>query len=183
MNDPFRVYHNVGPDGYPPEWHQTVKHLVREQSGHRCERCGHPYRVGEMGDGEWTPCDERCHHGGPMRAWTTEGWVDFDPTPEACGSAVYAIGKAEARYRILTVHHLNGVKADCRWWNLAALCQRCHLRVQRVVVMERVYPWEHTEWFKPHAAGWYAWAFLGEELTRAQTLARLDELLALERVA
>lgn len=27
----------------------------------------------------------------------------------------------------LTVHHKNGVKADCRPENLVALCQRCHL--------------------------------------------------------
>lgn len=31
---------------------------------------------------------------------------------------------------VLTVHHLNRNKADCRWENLVALCQRCHLRIQ-----------------------------------------------------
>jgi hypothetical protein len=31
---------------------------------------------------------------------------------------------------VLTVHHLNGIKADCRTENLVALCQRCHLRIQ-----------------------------------------------------
>lgn len=30
----------------------------------------------------------------------------------------------------LTVHHLNGDKADCRYENLLACCQRCHLRIQ-----------------------------------------------------
>ena len=33
-------------------------------------------------------------------------------------------------YYILTVHHINGNKADCRDENLIALCQRCHLREQ-----------------------------------------------------
>ena len=28
----------------------------------------------------------------------------------------------------LTVHHFDGDKANCEWWNLMALCQRCHLR-------------------------------------------------------
>ncbi len=88
-----------------------------------------------------------------------------------------------ARWRILTVHHLNGVKADCRWWNLAALCQRCHLTIQGRVVMDRAFILEHTDWMKPHAAGFYADKYLGEQLTREQTLARLDELLALERLA
>lgn len=86
----------------------------------------------------------------------------------------------EAQWRILTVHHLNGIKADCRWWNLVSLCQRCHLEIQAKVHMERRYRHEHSEWFKPFVAGYYAWAFLGEELTEEQTRARLPELLALE---
>ena len=28
---------------------------------------------------------------------------------------------------MLTVHHLDGNKWNCELWNLAALCQRCHL--------------------------------------------------------
>ena len=35
----------------------------------------------------------------------------------------------------LTVHHLTGDKANMRWWNLAPLCQRCHLHIQGKVVM------------------------------------------------
>ena len=31
-----------------------------------------------------------------------------------------------ANGRVLTVHHLNMLKNDCRWQNLVALCQRCH---------------------------------------------------------
>ena len=46
--------------------------------------------------------------------------------------------------------------------------------------MERAYDREHSDWFKPYAAGWYAWRYLGEELDRDETMARLDELLALE---
>jgi hypothetical protein len=159
----YRVYETVGADGYPSEWHETVKHLVREQAGHRCVRCHHPYA---KGDGEWSGCDALCDHGPPTHLFGAFPFVAFG-----------------ARWRILTVHHLNGDKADCRWWNLAALCQRCHLRVQRVVVMDRVWPWPHSEWFRPYAAGWYAHAYLGEDLSRAEAVARVDELLALEQVA
>lgn len=84
----------------------------------------------------------------------------------------------------LTVHHLNGDKADCRWWNLLALCQRCHLSVQRRVDPER--PWvltDHSAWFRPYVAGFYARKYLGLELDRDQVLVRLDELLGLERRA
>ena len=175
----FRVYslEECG-DEYPLEWHRTVKHLVREQAGHRCVRCGHPYRTGEHGKGEWTPCDKRCRHGGPVRWSNGSSWEEYDGPDETI--AVYV----EAKWRILTVHHLLlGVdaKRDLRWWNLAALCQRCHLTIQGRVVMERIWPWPHSDWFKPYAAGWYAWIYLGEELTRDETMARLDELLALEQ--
>ena len=81
-------------------------------------------------------------------------------------------------WRILTVHHLDGVKANCRWWNLAALCQRCHLTIQGKVKMGQAYLYEHSEWFRPYVAGYYALTVLGEDLTRAEVDERLPELLA-----
>lgn len=56
----------------------------------------------------------------------------------------------------LTVHHLTGEKDNCRWWNLAPLCQRCHLQIQGKVIMHRPWLLEHSEWFKPYVAGYYA---------------------------
>lgn len=88
----------------------------------------------------------------------------------------------EAGY-MLTVHHLDLDKSNCRWWNLAALCQRCHLSIQARVQLERPWILEHTAWFKIYAAGWYAFTYLGENPTRAEAEERLEELLALERVA
>ena len=190
MNDLLRVYldpSEIAADGYPYAWRgirrlyeangappvwetgPAIKDLVRELAGYRCVRCGHPYPpeiTSLHPKGEWTPCDQNCTHGGELvetLRYNEDGMV------------------WEARWRILTTHHLNGVKHDCRWWNLAALCQRCHLAIQGRVVMDRVYVLEHSEWFKPYAAGWYASSYLGEELSREETMERLDELLALER--
>jgi hypothetical protein len=81
----------------------------------------------------------------------------------------------------LTVHHLDCDKSNVRWWNLLALCQRCHLYIQGKVVLTRPWVLSHSEWFKPYVAAWYAFRYLGEELTRDQTTARLDELLVIER--
>lgn len=81
-------------------------------------------------------------------------------------------------WRILTVHHLDGDKGNCRWWNLAALCQRCHLSIQGKVKMDQPYLWEHSEWFKPYVAGFYAFTVLGLDLSRAEVEERLPELLA-----
>lgn len=181
--------HECGEDGYPFAWHRPstgafwtmpspiafefpigvappIKDLVRAVAGHRCLRCGHPYRKGEhpLEDGQsWSPCDELCAHGGRLG-------IDLRFVDDAW----------QARARILTVHHLDEEKANCRWWNLAALCQRCHLRMQRTVVMDRPYHFEHSAWFRPFAAGFYAFKYLGHDLDREQTLARLDELLKLE---
>lgn len=80
--------------------------------------------------------------------------------------------------RCLTVHHLDGDKANCRWWNIPALCQKCHLQVQAKVRMDQTYVWPHSEWFKPYVAAYYAFTVLGEDLGREEVLARLDELLA-----
>jgi hypothetical protein len=46
----------------------------------------------------------------------------------------------------------------------------------------QVFPYEHSEWFQPYAAGFYAWSYLGEDITREQAIERMDALLALERV-
>jgi hypothetical protein len=179
----FRVYdaEDCGVDGYPLAWHESIKDAVREAAGHRCVRCGHPYRKGEHGTGEWSACDFNCDHGGPVRVMQIGGkWEEFDDPP----GAIAALGGSlvrEARWRILTVHHLTGDKRDLRWWNLAALCQRCHLQIQGRVNMAQVYPHEHSKWFRPYAAGYYAAMYLGEDLTREETITRLDELLQLEQ--
>lgn len=192
----FRVYepNECGTDGYPFAWHSSIKHLVREQAGHRCVRCLHPYEQGAHGNGEWSPCDERCMHFDKTGEWITRFVPDDGeqaipiPVGPLAGDLVRELpngraGIIETRWRILTVHHLNGDKRNCRWWNLASLCQRCHLTIQGKVQMPRVYPFEHSEWFKPYAAGFYASSYNGEELTREQAAERQDELLALERVA
>lgn len=58
---------------------------------------------------------------------------------------------------VLTVHHLDGNKKNCSDWNLAALCQRCHLTIQGRVRMDQMFFMEIldvSEWFKPHLEGY-----------------------------
>lgn len=80
-------------------------------------------------------------------------------------------------WRILTVHHLDGNKLNLRWWNLAALCQRCHLSIQGKVKMDQTYLYEHSPWFRPYVAGYYAFTVLGLDLTREEVTARESDLL------
>lgn len=82
----------------------------------------------------------------------------------------------------LTVHHLDINPSNCAWWNLAALCQRCHLHIQSKVVIERPYMFEHTSWFKPYAAGYYA-HLNGETDSLPVVTAHMERLLAYGAVA
>jgi hypothetical protein len=68
--------------------------------------------------------------------------------------------------RILTVHHLDGDKGNNAWWNLLALCQRCHLSVQGRVLPERPWLWSHSAWFIPYVCGFYAHYYAGMTITR-----------------
>ena len=83
----------------------------------------------------------------------------------------------------LTVHHFDGNKSNCEWWNLMALCQRCHLRVQGRVNPEISYFLEHSAWAKPYIAGFYAKKYEHRLIDRAEAERRLEELLSHERRA
>ena len=77
---------------------------------------------------------------------------------------------------VLTVHHLDLSPENCAWWNLAALCQKCHLHIQAKVVMDRPYMFEHSTWMKPLVAGYYA-HLRGLPDDRDYVMAHLDDLL------
>lgn len=166
---------------------KELRAASRALAGNRCIRCGHPYPPMKRADrGEWSDCDEECTHKGPFR-WRyheSDEWdlshieVDSPFSPEAGEACQHAT--VQARWRILTVHHLDGDKANDQWFNLLALCQRCHLSFQTKVNPEVPYFFEHSDWFKPYAAGFYAKKYLGLNLTREQVVERMGELLALE---
>lgn len=139
---------------YPADWPHIAR-AVKEAASWRCVRCGHPHES----PAERVACDAGCD------ATRHPGGLD------------------DGRQRVLTVHHLDGDKGNVVWWNLAALCQVCHLRIQGKVRMARPWLLPHSDWFRPYVAGWYAWAFLGQQLTRDETEARIDELLALQNCA
>lgn len=78
----------------------------------------------------------------------------------------------------LTVHHADMNPSNNRWWNLLPLCQRCHLQIQAKVIMERVWMFEHSAWFKPYVAGYYAY-HNGLSDERASVEPLIDQLIAL----
>lgn len=135
---------------YPDDW-KTIATAVKDAAGWRCVRCSHPHET----PGNPVSCDDQC-----------------DPTRHRNGKL------NDGKQRILTVHHLNNDKTCVEWWNLAALCQVCHLIIQAKVDMNR--PWlmfPHSEWFKPYVAGFYAWNYHGEKVTRDEAVERMYDLL------
>lgn len=155
---------------------KALHNTVRAAANNRCVRCGHPegdtmrlltdldavcgYEthqsaiVRDAGDGKWRvfllrPCTDHCTH------------------PQ------------DKKLRILTVHHLDGNKANNAWWNLLALCQVCHLQVQGKVIPERPYLWRHSDWFVPYVCGFYAHYYGEQSITREQADATPDRWLAM----
>lgn len=145
---------------YPPN-RAAIHDEVRAAAGNRCIRCGHPQGDRLATDEEFyagigdarrrirVACDERCSH----------------PKDE--------------KLRVLTVHHLDGDKSNSRWWNLLALCQSCHLKIQGKVIPGRPWLFAHSAWFRPYVAGYYAYVFGGLELTRADVERAFDKYLAM----
>jgi len=62
---------------------------------------------------------------------------------------------------VLTVHHLLPDKSLCEKWNLAVLCQRCHLSVQAKLNMDvevgQLVLFLVDAWWKPHVVGYRKW--------------------------
>jgi len=164
---------------YPVNWDDIARE-VKEQAGWRCVRCGHPHESPK----DRIPCDEKCDLSKHVEVSALK--VACDSTPmlnvNTFRNPTTKLWRNQ-RQRVLTVHHMDGDKANVAWWNLVALCQVCHLQIQGKVVLEQGYYLEHSNWFKPYVAGYYAQKYLGERLMRSEVESRLDELLKLELAA
>jgi len=148
---------------YTANWPELSK-LVKAEAGHRCVRCHHPFTE----DGRPLACDDRCDYlkgriktglGDLIRYYNEADRRRGDGTITAAGAHAPLIPGLN-----YGVHHLDGDKDNNRWWNLLALCNSCHLHIQAVVIPERPWLFEHSEWFKPYACGFYAyWYGFGED--------------------
>jgi len=62
---------------------------------------------------------------------------------------------------VLTVHHILPDKALCEKWNLAVLCQRCHLSVQArfnlCLEVNQLSLFPVHGWWTPHLDGFREW--------------------------
>lgn len=101
---------------YPLDW-PAISRRIRGRSGGRCE------------------CKGECgkDHGYIEHPWSSPpGYV---PGEARCfmenGCSYTNVNTGRETVIVLTVAHLNHTPADCRDSNLLALCQRCHLALDR----------------------------------------------------
>ena len=75
---------------------------------------------------------------------------------EKAGWKCERCGAPNAAGQVLTVHHLDMDPSNCADWNLAALCQQCHLSIQAKLVLPQgwMFPELHSAWFQPHLEGY-----------------------------
>lgn len=75
---------------------------------------------------------------------------------------------------VLTVHHLDFDKQNIELWNLAALCQRCHLRIQaKVSWYQDTLDGVHSEWLARHIIAYNEWAKVnGKQLLQLNRIVR-----------
>lgn len=123
---------------YPADW-PAISKRIRERDGNRCKWCG-------VANGAIVLRDEA---GNVVRTWShlwkrpdCEIWHAWDEDADGNQTSMDAIfeeGERRPVKIVLTVAHLGTAhpdgrpgdkhdKHDCRDENLAALCQRCHLR-------------------------------------------------------
>lgn len=143
---------------YPPNWDEIAL-ACKVAVGWRCVRCKHWDDPAECKRLEvrrgLLPCDENCMH---------MNLISDNPNPDP--------------QRVLTVHHLDGDKANCLWWNLAPLCQVCHLRIQAKIKMQQhfLFPTLHRAWFQPYLIGAMQFTSLKEGMHESyqQIILRLE---------
>ena len=100
---------------YPIDWRQLSNAIRFGRAGARCERCARPHRrrVAHLGDGRWWDADARC--------WRSDrGRTVAVDRP--------ALGSVRTTYVVLACAHLDHDPGNNDPGNLAALCQRCHMR-------------------------------------------------------
>lgn len=127
---------------YPPNWKQTRSRIL-ERAKSKCEKCGLPnYAVGYRDScGEFVPNagNGPCDASGEGKAWpsyeplTYQEAREFTEHYNDCGVGKRQTDADGNRWFVvvLTIAHLKDGPLDCPDSDLAALCQQCHLTLDK----------------------------------------------------
>jgi hypothetical protein len=122
---------------YPIDWSLISLQVRFERARGRCESCGRPHGtiVTQLPDGRWWDEASRCWRDDAGRPAT---WPDIVEFTAAVPRRIY-LGTA----------HLDHDPQNSRLRNLRALCQRCHLRHDRLEHRRR----RRLTWLRRRALG------------------------------
>jgi hypothetical protein len=158
---------------YPADWN-VISRRVRDAAGWRCVRCNHPF---DPTTGRPLPCTEECDRTRGRNC--VGGGLDAPDTGLRIEGAAKQPHMPDVPGLNYGVHHFDGRKDNVAWYNLMALCNSCHLRVQARVIPERPWLFSHSTWMIPYVCGFYAHFYGRAEITRGEAEAEPDRWLAL----
>lgn len=72
---------------------------------------------------------------------------------------------------ITTVHHLDMNCSLCEWFNLAVLCQKCHLKIQNKIIWINLSYKECPDYLKSHWIGY--WIFMFTKVVIEKEIAKI----------
>jgi hypothetical protein len=104
---------------YPANW-KEISLRIRERDGQKCKFCG---------AGNKSYIYRRPENPDSYEVVATPEEIEETPFYAYDAIGGYQILGLKVVQVVLTVAHLNHDASDCRDSNLAALCQRCHLRL------------------------------------------------------
>lgn len=165
---------------YEPRWRgqyaedqAEINRAIKDAAGWRCERCRHPF---DPDTGKPLACDAQCD----LQRGRTIGADNVGLIPAIAGSRGSPPHYAGIPGMNYGVHHLDGHKANNRWWNTAPLCNSCHLTMESRVQLDRPFLFAHSAWFIPRVCGFYAFYYGGGlEISRDEAIANPDRWLAM----
>ena len=107
---------------YSPDWKLRSRFIRHYRARNKCERCGAPNGQWIL-RGEWQGGPAWQNDDGQIYCAETGRYMGDNYVGEICTSE-----KTKAIRVVLTVAHLDHNVKNNSFFNLAALCQRCHLR-------------------------------------------------------
>jgi hypothetical protein len=144
IQEPLFLFNRTGP--MSPAWTRARRAPAAERNLFKADVSG----VGTVNDANSRNRSEYPPRWKRMSRWVRghAGW-----RCELCGV------KNRPSPNLLTVHHLDGNKWNLLPWNLAALCQNCHRRIQWTLdfcqsTLTDIYP----TWLRQHVRAYNAWA-------------------------
>jgi hypothetical protein len=108
---------------YGREWHEVTRPRILKREGHRCKHCRVPNHTDVRRTGGYWLEERASWKEGRVRQWRDTRGRPVRRKPA---------GKLRRVRIVLCLAHLNNLSGDDRDENLAALCQWCHLTLDRL---------------------------------------------------